>query len=244
MSDRDFGGTIRRRRERLGLSVSRVAELVGRAPGTIRAWERGTLVPEDPSAVSTLAAVLGLDESATFQLAGLAPPIAEGQVTVEQALRSLSDSEEPSRLLFGDRVGTRERRTPSGGVDLADSNLPPAPPPAPPAGARPRPVRAPSGEEGASSASGTGRSPSGPGFLNRLRAATVRRPGSAAPLTTLPAAPVEPSYMENPEERWSYRLRSLLTAAGIGFLLLVFGWAATNFLDAISETWDILTSNL
>ena len=81
-------------------------------------------------------------------------------------------------------------------------------------------------------------------MIDRLRASTVRKPRPAGPLTTLPAAPAEPSYMEDPTERWSYKMRSVLTAVGVGFLLLVFGWAASNFLEAIGETWDILTSNL
>lgn len=91
MSNRDFGGLVRRSRERLGLSQTRLGELVGRAASTIRAWERGQSVPTDPTAVSSLAAVLGLDEPELFELAGLDPPlIIEDHPTIEQSLREIA----------------------------------------------------------------------------------------------------------------------------------------------------------
>lgn len=94
MSNRDFGGLVRRSRERLGLSQARLGELVGRAASTIRAWERGQTVPTDPTAVSTLAAVLGLDEPELFELAGLDPPLViEDHPTIEQSLREIAPRE-------------------------------------------------------------------------------------------------------------------------------------------------------
>ena len=69
-----FGSLIAEHRERLGLSSGRVAELVGRSPGTVRAWERGRSQPEDPIVVSSLAAVLGIDETELFLAAGMEPP--------------------------------------------------------------------------------------------------------------------------------------------------------------------------
>ncbi|GEM_PF-1259905 len=91
MSNRDFGGLVRRSRERLGLSQTRLGELVGRAASTIRAWERGQAVPTDPTAVSSLAAVLGLDEPELFALAGLDPPLLiEDHPTIEQSLREIA----------------------------------------------------------------------------------------------------------------------------------------------------------
>lgn len=234
--------------------MSRVAELIGRSPGTVRAWERGTAVPDDPSLVSTLAAVLGLDEAATFELAGLTPPVSGRGVTVEQALRSLHDPAPERPTVSRPREAAREAAR---GVDLAD----PAVGRHAPAAVAPQPSD--EGQAGAarprtgSHAAAT--DPERPGIMERLRAATVRAPRpvapraaagrdatarAAAPPTTLPAAPVAPSYLEDPTERWSYKMRSVLTAVGVGLLLLVFGWAAANFLDAIGETWDILTSNL
>lgn len=91
MSSREFGGLVKRSRERLGLSQTRVGELVGRAPSTVRAWERGQSIPNDPSALSSLAAVLGLDEVELYRLAGLEPPmVIENFPTIEQSLREIA----------------------------------------------------------------------------------------------------------------------------------------------------------
>jgi hypothetical protein len=205
------------------------------------------VLPEDPTVLSSLAAVLGLDEAETFRLSGLTPPVADGRVTVEQALRSLGDTEEPApRRMHGEAVGRRERPpTPAGGVDLADSSAPGMAPPQPVPAATP-PEAAPGSGPSRQRPVQAAPAPKSerPGVMDLLRSATVRKPRAPAPLTTLPPTPVEPSYMEDPTERWSYRMRSVMTAAGVALLLLVFGWAAANFFDAIGETWGILTSNL
>ena len=50
--------------------------------------------------------------------------------------------------------------------------------------------------------------------------------------------------MEDPTERWSYRLRSIYTAVGVVALFIALGWAASNLLDALGSVWEELTSNL
>ena len=67
----------------------------------------------------------------------------------------------------------------------------------------------------------------------------------AAPPTVLEAVGTgEPSYMEDPEERQRYRLRSILTAAVVVFLFLVFVWAFGRASDALSDMWNDFFSML
>jgi transcriptional regulator with XRE-family HTH domain len=71
-----FGDVVRRGRERAGFSQAKVAQLIGKSQSTIRAWEQGRSNPADPQAVSTLAAVLGLNEEDLLHRAGFEAPIA------------------------------------------------------------------------------------------------------------------------------------------------------------------------
>lgn len=97
MSDQDFGGLIRQQRDELGLSVTRVAELIGRAPSTVRNWERGRSVPSDAGLLSTIAAVLAVPERRLFEAAGLDAPTKEHAPTIEQSLSEIAPSrEEPT----------------------------------------------------------------------------------------------------------------------------------------------------
>lgn len=70
-----FADVVRRGRERAGLSQARVAALIGKSASTVRSWEQGRSNPGDPQSVSTLAAVLGLDESELLGRAGFEPPV-------------------------------------------------------------------------------------------------------------------------------------------------------------------------
>ncbi len=275
MSDRDFGVLIRQSRERLGLTPSRVAELIGRAAGTIRAWEKGTSTPADPGVVSTLAAVLGIDEVSLFEAAGLEPPVTDSGPTVREALSSITpaarsaaaedetsltgspepdrkDKPEPDSASEPEAAPFVERRRQHGGrtapVPTPDVFAPPATVPTiptPPPVSIPGAVAVPGSGDGEGAREPRHRATSGtPGLLERLRNATARRQAPAVPLTTLPPAPRSPSYMEDPTERWSYRLRSIYTAVGVVALFIALGWAASNLLDALGSVWEELTSNL
>ncbi len=232
MADQDFAGLLRQSRERLGLTASRVAELIGRAPGTVRAWEKGTSRPSDAAVVSSLAAVLGIDEGALFEAAGLEPPVPQSRQTVRQALSSIApDARREERDSAPER--TAVSREPSGTTTTFDSSqveedeenevVEPA-------------VMAREGRERHMAPR--------IGFADRLRAATVRRPRPASAPSTLPPVPRAPSYMEDPTERWSYRLRSIYTAVGVVLLFIALGWAASNLFDSLGEVWEILTANL
>jgi transcriptional regulator with XRE-family HTH domain len=96
MPERSFGRTIRYRRTKLGLSQTKLGELVGRSASTIRAWERDKTQPVDPDVVITLAAVLGINERVLFDKIGVAPPEVETSPTVEEALAELAPHPEPS----------------------------------------------------------------------------------------------------------------------------------------------------
>jgi transcriptional regulator with XRE-family HTH domain len=283
VSDRDFGVLIRQSRERLGLTPSRVAELIGRAPGTIRAWEKGTSTPADAGVVSTLAAVLGIDEVSLFEAAGLEPPVSDAAPTVRESLSSITPAarkaaaaEEPSLTptsepdtaqpdlpeesdsipaVDPEPVPRSERRRPRGS---RPATIPTPDPFAPPVPAVP-PVSVPAtvpvgvneiGTVEAGVAETVAKEPrhrarsDSAGVLDRMRGATLRRPAQPAPLTTVAPAQRGPSYLEDPTERWSYRLRAIYTAVGIVALFIALGWAASNLLDALGSVWEELTANL
>ncbi len=90
MPERSFGRTIRYRRTKLGLSQTKLGELVGRSATTIRAWERDRTTPNDPEVVVALAAVLGIDERVLFDKIGLDRPEVASSPTVEEVLAELA----------------------------------------------------------------------------------------------------------------------------------------------------------
>jgi len=103
MSETTFGRTIRSQRTKLGLSQTRVGELVGRSVSTVRSWERDKSRPNDPGVITALSAVLGIDEIVLFERAGLELPVLEDSPTVEQALATLNpeavvENSEPADL--------------------------------------------------------------------------------------------------------------------------------------------------
>ncbi len=90
MPVRSFGRTVRYRRTKLGLSQTKLGELVGRSPNTIRSWERDKSQPNDPHVITALSAILGVDERSLFEKAGQSEPELETSPTIEQELASLS----------------------------------------------------------------------------------------------------------------------------------------------------------
>lgn len=93
MARQSFGRTVRYRRTKLGLSQTRLAELVGRSAATIRAWEADRSVPKDPQVLTALSAVLGVDEQVLHEKAGVPyepGPAVETSPTIEQALATIA----------------------------------------------------------------------------------------------------------------------------------------------------------
>jgi transcriptional regulator with XRE-family HTH domain len=62
------------------MSQAGLADLVGRSASAIRSWERGSSTPTDESVVRSLAAVLGIDESALRGTVGMPTEIAVDDV--------------------------------------------------------------------------------------------------------------------------------------------------------------------
>ncbi|HEY5685018.1 MAG TPA: helix-turn-helix domain-containing protein [Acidimicrobiia bacterium] len=234
MSGSEFGGMIRGAREKLGLSHTRLADLVGRSPSIVRAWERGHTIPDETSVLSSLAAVLGLEERSVFTAAGVTLPGPRTTRTLEQSLSEIA----PTAL--GGPV-----RTPA-----------PTAQPAAPAGAGVTPVSPLPGDDSPPSASagrrGNHRSPSPKkgslsGAVRWLESArsllrrrsTGSRP-TASPSATAPAPVQARSYVEDPGQRLLYRMRSLFLLAGIAVMLIVFVWAADGFFDAVGASLDAI----
>lgn len=232
-----FGSLISEHRERLGLSSSRVAELVGRSTGTVRSWERGRSRPDDPIVVSSLAAVLGIDESELFVAAGMEPPRASAPFSLEETLSAIAPTASPrpteqveipgapddgsgkhARSVEEEKLGGRESaidrlRTAIESVSESLGEPKRRSRWSPQKTSRPQPVVSP---------------PPIP---------VVSRSNRKRPFTAL-------SYMEDVEQRWSYRVRSVLTVAGVGVLGLVLIWAGSELLGAVGDVWDALTAGL
>ncbi len=66
-----FGQLIKEQRIEMGLTQQRLADLVGRSPSTVRSWERDRATPTDETVIDSLSAVLGVDRTILFGLAGV-----------------------------------------------------------------------------------------------------------------------------------------------------------------------------
>lgn len=212
MPEMSFGRSIRYRRTKLGLSQTRLGELVGRSSATIRSWERDASTPTDPSVLQALSAVLGIDKDVLFEKAGVGVPAMEASPTVEEVLGSLTPVEEkkldqvPPHLEFE-----------------TEDEAPPARHEAPPTPAKvsvaaePAPTPAP----------GSG------------RRVALSPPTEPRYTYTTPAPPmVEPTYMEDQGQRQLYRVRHLATLVLVVALIVLFVWALGNSVEALSSWWD------
>lgn len=212
MPEMSFGRSIRYRRTKLGLSQTRLGELVGRSSAAIRSWERDASIPSDPSVLQALSAVLGIDKEVLFEKAGVGVPAVETSPTVEEVLGSLTPVEEKKL----DQVPPHLEFEPDDEVPPARHEAPPAPVKVSVAA---EPVPAP--------ASGTGR---------RVALSTPTEPRYTY---TTPAPPmVEPTYIEDQSQRQLYRVRHLATLVLVVALIVLFVWALGNSVEAFSSWWD------
>lgn len=74
--------------------------------------------------------------------------------------------------------------------------------------------------------------------VTRMRESITRRRLRAR----TPAA--RPSYLEDRDELITYRLRMVLTAAGVGVLALVLRWSLGGLGSAVADLWEALTAAL
>lgn len=230
-----FGSLISEHRERLGLSSGRVAELVGRSPGTVRAWEKGRSSPDDPIVVSSLAAVLGIDERELFISAGLEPPRASAPFSLEQTLAAIAPSSRPSATeqveipeSKDDASGRHARRLEDRKLNDRESAV----------------DRLRTAIETVSGSVADSRSRRRRGDAARPSPVLPQQPAAATYTSNRKRPMAQLSYMEDVEERWSYRIRSILTISGVGALGLILLWAASELLSAFGDVWNALTAGL
>jgi transcriptional regulator with XRE-family HTH domain len=262
MPERSFGRTVRYRRTKLGLSQSKLAELVGRSTPTIRSWERDQSRPSDPKVVAALAAVLDIDENQLFDKVDVERPEVETSPTVEEALATLSASgavatapepepeSEPDQVV--DLTAEEEEATSdSEPTDPEDDPWASDPYPMPAEGPeypRPQPVPALVGAN-ASAESNSGQGESDDGLVARLTVAAAAAPAYAAPPEPYVQGPLTPnvggvSYVEDESQRQLYRVRNLATFVAVIALVIVFIWALGEGVGALGEWWDDFFGNL
>lgn len=230
-----FGSTIKRRRDALGISQSRLADLVGRSTSTIRNWEKDSASPSDPADVVALAAVLGVPEPELLEAAGFEPSIVESAPTLEESFASLTSETAIAK--------------PSSDPD-PDPDPDPEPEPDSPTTETPD-LRENLGSEGGGHESDDDEPEPlvdsdestdedlEPEPLTTAERVRGRRLFRAAPPTVLEATPIgEASYMEEESERQRYRIRSMITAMVVIALVFVLMWSFGRTTDAISSMWD------
>lgn len=251
MPERSFGRTVRNRRTKLGLSQAQLGELVGRSASSIRSWERDASLPSDAGVITALSAILDLDQEAMFEKAGIDAPVGETHPTVEEALASLAplSLDEPGPEVGTDLVEPLSGVEPRLVVDLSSPRFEEEAEPEPDldsdleAEVREHLDQAP--------APSPDREPipmleSSIPRRETVEAATVRRspePAFVSPpepfQITAPTPPmVEPSYMEDTQQRQMYRVRNLATVVLVVALIVVFLWALANTIEAVGVWWE------
>ena len=264
MGDLSFGRSIRKRRDSLGLSQARLAELVGRSATTIRNWERDKTSPADRSDVVALAAVLGMDTEDALSQAGFESEEQGEHLTMEQSYSSLGPArvaekaepdQAPSDTTEADDVSDTGGSVTMQSSEMASSVLDDAAESSvvadstvvaegsAPEGVAPEEVTP---EEDVASAGESKEYPaSAPGKHAEGRAERRRRLGRAAPPTVLESAPIgEPSYMEDRDERQRYRVRAMVTAMAVVALVIVLLWSFNRATDALAGMWNEFFSML
>lgn len=205
---------VRYRRTSLGLSQSKLGELVGRSTATVRSWERDDSRPTDPDVLATLAAILGIDERQLFDKAEVErPDQVEDSPTVEQALATLSPP--------GSETIEQPRQEPRVSVVAADTT------------AVTGDLRA---ARVTSSLQSIAKSPS-------PAPAYTAPPDPYVRTATTPSL-ADASYMEDQSQRQMYRVRTLATLVVLVALVVALIWAIQEGFGALDSWWDEFFGNL
>ncbi len=209
------------------MSQARLGELVGRSAATVRAWERGSSVPNDPTVVTAVAAALGLDEAELFRASGLEPPADAPSPTIEQALQTIAP---PPGGVTDDTPAEAGDDTPAEAVDETPAE----------AGDE-TPAEAGDETPGAAGADAILEPPAPTGRRGRRIRRRESRPVTTATTTNLAPAwhTGEVSYLEDPDQRMIYRLRWIYTSVGLLFLVIVLVWASGRTLEAVGDVLDV-----
>jgi len=246
-----FATLVQRGRVATGLSHQRIAELVGRAPSTIRGWEWGRSEPNDPEVVMALAAVLDLPEDELLESVGLSRPAGPlGGSFSDLAPADLEQDEVVPHGVWAPSVGGAHRApTDEGipplagekdGVGSRVGGLGPAPTQGDASAVEGGPeVEALPIEEPIAPEEHPDRQ-RGSATLPRSTPRVVRAEPhrTAIPPQPLLVPPVQRSYLEDRRQMTTYRIRALLTFAILVVLLLLVEWgmhgASHSLKDALS----------
>jgi transcriptional regulator with XRE-family HTH domain len=249
MPERSFGRTVRYRRTKIGLSQAQLGELVGRSASSIRSWERDVSIPTDPSVITALSAILDIDQRALFDKAGVPVPPAETHATVEEELASLAplpleepieEEVEPDAVVSSDGPEHGETELePALDADMeleAEVREHVGDHREPGAGREPEPAREPDPQLESFSLR-----PEPVGVAEM--STTSEPPAFVSPpepfVITAPTPPVvEPSYMEDNNQRQVYRVRNLATVVLVVALFIILLWSLDNTLDAVGDWWN------
>lgn len=206
-----LGELISSQRAALGLTQARLAELVGRSPSTIRSWERDRTAPADRASVAALAAVLGLteDEMAAAILGPSEPPAAPPTPVPVDQDESAVPGDDAGPAGGNERAVALEAGH-SGGKESIDSSS----------------LRTPAAAWDGSEAAAA------PTVLSEVSPAREETAGAVARLPRIP------SYLDNPEEVRTYRVRAVLTAALMILILIVLIWAFREAREAFGLIFD------
>jgi transcriptional regulator with XRE-family HTH domain len=215
MPEMTFGRSIRYRRNKLGLSQTRLGELVGRSAAAVRSREKDASTPSDPSVLPALSAVLGIETSVLFEKAGVDTPLdIETSPTIEQSLGELTPA--------GAFVAESADSASAVGIEILEDE-------------EDELDQIESEENLVSVAASPVAEVAEPSF-------TAPREQL---LYATPAPPVaEPTYIEDESQRQLYRIRHLATAVVVVALLMMFIWAMGNGWDAFTGWWGDFVGNL
>lgn len=238
-----LGELIRQQRAALGLTQARLAELVGKSPSTVRGWERDRSRPSNDASLSALAAVLGLSEE-QVQRALWAPD--GGIAEIGEPTPSLPETR-PAPITESVGVELTTGYEPIVESDLAEEEIEVA---------EPGEVE-PAEESVLSEPSSLEAEP--PGFDEPPELETVvsddlfHSPSPEPPARrfrfgeladgfrsagVVSRRPRVPSYLDDPAEVRTYRMRMIMTAALIVFMIIVLLWAIGEARDAFGLIYD------
>ncbi|MPZ54336.1 MAG: helix-turn-helix domain-containing protein [Acidimicrobiia bacterium] len=253
MPSETLGDVIRARRDELGLTETRLAELLGVSPGTLRDWERDKRRPAMETDRTALAAVLGVgsdlfnSDSPSDSPDHLATP--EPAYNSEGASRGrrLRLDSEPKDVDDEEHSGDDENPIAGALATIKDSelfnnlkdsevlnNLKDA-----------DPISAVKESEFVSTVKqrlaetfGPDETPSEKSSLldPERKTATLGRPKE--PQTLSEDLYHEPSYVEDPDEMDHYRNRWIITAFVVIVLLMVAFWAMGQAQASLTDGWQ------
>jgi transcriptional regulator with XRE-family HTH domain len=206
-----FATLVEQGRAATGLSYQRIADLVGRAPSTIRSWERGRSEPNDPEVVAALAAVLDISEDTLLESVGLTrsvdsiggkiEDIAEPEA-LSSEIKPALDSEPDSAL------------PPPVHVQMDEPDLEAAQPSLEQAQEEEVAAAVPSSDEPIEE----------PIPKPRVSLRRVETHRTAIPPQPMLLPAPQRSYLEDRRQMTTYRIRALLTLAILVGLLLLVEW--------------------